>query len=494
MMKKNTANSQAVKRRFYKWHRVLALSALIPIIAWTISGLSHPLMSNWLRPAIAKEQFVPATQDQIAPVVSLQQVMAMHNIAKVRNFSLVKFNRGSYYQVLDKDSIYQYYATTDGNLLRNGDKEYAEYLARYFTQDSTSEIKKMSLQTGFDSHYQPINRLLPVWKVTFDRPDGMDVYVETAQSRMGTFNNNTRKFFLVLFEQLHTWQFLADIGGEQFRLIVLMVVVGILFLSILSGLTVYGLFWKKFKEVTQKKKNNGAEDKRIIHRYHRQLGLIMSALMLMFFVSGAFHLYITLHNYTEKSNDYQQLANVQDLKISNFDLPIADSNILRIGLAKFNNKTYYQILTNKKQVRYIDATNGEELQDGDAAYARYLAAHYRNFTDGKNAESDKISNAVVVSPVKQFTNDYGFINKRLPVEQVSYDSGEDWYIETTSAKLATKVTGIDRAEGLTFIFLHKFFWMTWAGKDIRDIISMLAALGILVVSLLGLTAFIKNKQ
>jgi hypothetical protein len=35
---------------------------------------------------------------------------------------------------------------------------------------------------------------------------------------MGTFNNNTRKAMLVFFEQLHTWQFLADIGGEQFRI------------------------------------------------------------------------------------------------------------------------------------------------------------------------------------------------------------------------------------------------------------------------------------
>ncbi|MFD0749677.1 PepSY domain-containing protein [Mucilaginibacter calamicampi] len=492
-MKKSTANNQAAKRRFYKWHRIIGLTALTPIIGWTISGLSHPLMSNWLRPAIPKEVFAPATQDKIAPAVTLQQVLAMHNIQQVRNFSLIKFNKGAYYQILDKDSVSNYYSVADGSFLPHGDKAYAEYLARYFTQDSISAIKQMTFQNTFDSHYQPINRLLPVWKVTFDRPDGMDVYVETAQSRMGTFNNNTRKFFLVLFEQMHTWNFLADIGGEQLRIIVLMVAVSSIFLAMLSGLIVYGLFWKKFKEVTQKKKNNSRDDKRIIHRYHRQLGLIMSALMLTFTVSGGFHLYITLHNYSEKSNNYQQLINVQDLKVSNLDLPIADSSILRVGLAKFNDKTYYQVLTNKKQVRYIDATNNEELQDGDAVYARYLAAYYRNFRHGGNTESGQLSNAVTVTPVKQFTNDYGFINKRLPVEQVSYDSGDDWYIETTSAKLATKVTGIDRAEGLTFIFLHKFFWMTWAGKDIRDIVSMLAALGILIVSLLGLTAFIKNK-
>jgi uncharacterized iron-regulated membrane protein len=491
MMKKNTAGNPAAKRRFYKWHRILGLTALIPIIGWTISGLSHPLMSNWLRPAIAKEVFIPATQDEIAPRVSLQQVLEMHNITELKNFSLIKFNKGAYYQIQGRNNVYDYYSVNDGSFLPHGDKAYAEYLARYFTQDNTSRIKRMRLQTTFDSYYQPINRLLPVWKVTFGGPNEMDVYVETAQSRMGTFNNNTRKFFLVLFEQLHTWQFLAAIGGEQFRLIVMIVVVSIMFLSMLSGLIVYGLFWNKFKEITQKKKNNGAEDKRIIHRYHRQLGLIMAALMLTFTISGAFHLYISLYNLKENSSDYQQLVSIKDLKLSNLKLPVADSTILRISLAKFNNKTYYQILTDKKQVRYIDATNGGELQDGDALFAGFLAGYY------KTAESinrkQKIYAKAIVTPVKQFTNEYGFINKRLPVEQVSYPNEGNWYIETTSAKLATKVDGTDRAEGLTFIFLHKFFWMTWAGKDIRDIVSMLAALGILIVSLLGLTAFIKNK-
>jgi hypothetical protein len=34
--------------------------------------------------------------------------------------------------------------------------------------------------------------------------------------------------------------------------------------------------------------------------------------------------------------------------------------------------------------------------------------------------------------------------------------------------------------------------MSWAGKNIRDIVSMLAALGVLVVSLFGFAAFYKK--
>jgi hypothetical protein len=52
----------------------------------------------------------------------------------------------------------------------NGDKLYATYLARYFTQDSTSKVKSITLQKTFDGQYQPINHLLPVWKVSLTAP------------------------------------------------------------------------------------------------------------------------------------------------------------------------------------------------------------------------------------------------------------------------------------------------------------------------------------
>jgi hypothetical protein len=472
------------KRNFYKWHRILALTALVPVIFWTISGLSHPFMSNWFRPFIPQEVFHPLTQEQMKPVLSLQQVMDQNHITELRNFNLVNFDKGSYYQILNRDSTYQYYSATDGKLLPYGDVNYAVYLARYFTQDTTSRIKSAHLQTKFDGNYQPINHLLPVWKIAFDRPDGMDIYIETAQSRMGTFNNNTRKVFLWVFDQFHTWRFLAYIGGERFRISVLLVIVTVMFLSLLSGLTVYGLFWKQFKAVQQKRKANGTEDKRFTHRFHRQIGLIVSFVMLTFVTSGAFHLYVQLHNLKPDHAQYAQLITRQELGLSNLKLPVPDSAIKKVEVAKFNNATYFQVLNNKKKILYFDATNGSELPNGDVVYATYLSNFYHDNT---------ASTQVKVTQIRQFDNEYGFIDKRLPVERVSYPNGENWYIETTTAKLATKVAGIDRAEGLLFIFLHKYFGMTWAGKDIRDIVSMLAAMGVLVVSLFGFASFVKNR-
>jgi hypothetical protein len=471
-----------LRRSFYKWHRILGLIALVPIIFWTISGLSHPFMSNWFRPFIPEETYQSPKLSELKPVLSLQQVLDQNHIAELRNFGLVQFNSQTYYQILQKDSTYNYYTAADGKILTDGDRKYAIYLARYFTQDSLSKIKNIQLQTNFDGQYQPINHLLPVWKVSLDRPDGMDIYIETGQSRMGTFNNNTRKTFLWVFEQFHTWDFVADLFGDQARLMLMIAIVGVLFLTLLSGITIYGLFWKRFKEIAKKRKAKDADDKRWTHRYHRQLGLIMSFLMLTFFISAGFHLMVKL-GYKSAPKQFEQLINRDELKADNLHLPLADSIVKKQSIVKFNQHVYYRLMTTKKAMVYIDAANGSVLNNGDAVYATYLVNYYC----GKLGNSDK------VNQVKQFTNEYGFINKRLPVEQVSFAGNDNWYVETSTAKLAAHVAGIDRAEGLSFIFLHKFFWMTWAGKDIRDVVSMLAALAILITALLGFTSFIKNK-
>lgn len=473
------------KQNFYKWHRILGLTALIPVMMWTLSGLSHPFMSNWFRPVIALEVYKPVPA-KTKPALSVQQVLAQNNISSFTNFGQVSFNKDTYYQVLGIDSVYNYYSANTGTILPGGDKLYATYLAGYFTQDSTSKIKSITLQKTFDGHYQPINHLLPVWKVAFDRPDGMDVYIETGQSRMGTFNNNTRKAMLTVFEQLHTWDFLAAIGGNQFRNVVMLIVMVAMLFSLLSGLTIYGLFWKKFKTATQNRRADKRKDTRFVHRFHRQLGLIVSFVMLTFVISGAFHLIVKLHNDGPAQKAYAQQINSKDLAFSNLALPVADSLVKNVNVVKFNDSTYYQLSDTRKNVSYFNTLTGAKLADGDMQYAGYLSGFYH--TGAAQAKGK-----TTISQVRQFDNEYGFINKRLPVQKVSYPNGENWYIETTTSQLATKVAGIDRAEGLSFIFLHKYFGMSWAGKNARDIVSMLAALGVLVVSLFGFAAFIKNK-
>jgi len=257
----------------------------------------------------------------------------------------------------------------------------------------------------------------------------------------------------------------------------------------LSGLTIYGLFWKKFKTAQQSRRQSGREATRFVHRFHRQLGLIVSFVMFTFTISAAFHIIVKLHNITPKEKAYEQLISTADLTASNLQLPIADSIIVKTGVVKFYGSTYYQVSTPARDILYFNVADGKELTNGDQDYARYLTGFYR--TPSFNIKFAK--GRLKTTQMRQFDNEYGFINKRLPVQKVEYPAGENWYVETTTSQLAEKVTGIDRAEGFSFIFLHKYFGMTWAGKNIRDVVSMLAALGVLVVSLFGFAAFIKNK-
>src|SRR6202012_5610335 len=100
-------------------------------------------------------------------------------------------------------NILVYISTGNGRILKKGDWLYAEYLARIFLKgekrtplppaavgnnkqsccdDATACVlnrvkgapyKNIELVTSFDNVYQSINRLLPVYKVSFDRPDGI---------------------------------------------------------------------------------------------------------------------------------------------------------------------------------------------------------------------------------------------------------------------------------------------------------------------------------
>jgi hypothetical protein len=93
------------------------------------------------------------------------------------------------------------------------------------------------------------------------------------------------------------------------------------------------------------------------------------------------------------------------------------------------------------------------------------------------------------------SREYGFVNKRLPVVKLAFDTPEKttYFIETATSRLASVTEKSDIIEGYSFAIFHKFLFMDWAGKNIRDLTMVLAALIVLVVSVLGLILFLKKK-
>jgi hypothetical protein len=152
--------------------------------------------------------------------------------------------------------------------------------------------------------------------------------------------------------------------------------------------------------------------------------------------------------------------------------------------------------------------NGKVHPNKEQAYAEFLAQTFSEMylknaaccemqeTECKASTDISEAKLLETKTLYEFEKrEYGFVNKRLPVIKLAYDTPDKttYYIDTATSHLATVVTNADRLEGYSFAILHKFLFMDWAGKGIRDLVTVLAAMGVLMVSLLGLYLFLKKK-
>ncbi len=135
----------------------------------------------------------------------------------------------------EKDSLL-YFDTATAKKLENGDQYYAHWLSRYFLEDQKSTIAKTEVVTEFNSQYKYINRYLPVYKITYNRPDAMETYVETASSKLATYNPKSRQAFIWFFDTFHNWAFMDWISNNSIRIVVMFIFLGIIFFSAISGL------------------------------------------------------------------------------------------------------------------------------------------------------------------------------------------------------------------------------------------------------------------
>ena len=531
MSKKNTKKKDSklvkrIKQNMYRWHRTIGIITLIPVIFWTLSGLMHPFMAHFFKPEIARDQLETAVVNPNKLPLSIQEVLTKNNIRQFKNFRIVSFNNHTFYQVKNTIGDLLYFDTTTGKELKNGDAIYAEWLSRYFLDDSKSPVKKSEVITEFDNQYKYVNRYLPVYKVTLDRPDTMEVYVETSSGKLATFNPASRQFFIWFFDVFHNWSFIDAISNNSIRIITMIFLLSIIGFSAISGILIYGFLWKQFK------KSDNLEPKKGIRKYHRQIGLWISLFTLTFAFSGAYHATTKWNPYTLDQMVYEPTLKTTDLTLANTTLNLDWNRFQNQSLISFNDSIYYRCEmeeqakgkfkkpkldsspkwnkkdTPKTEVVYINAATNKTVPNLDLEYAEFLAYY---FTDGApkapccemmnpeipeettiSLENAKLLESKVIT---NFENrEYGFVNKRLPVVKLAYDTPDKttYFIETATSRLAAKINNSDIAEGYSFAILHKFLFMDWAGKNIRDLSMVLAALCMLIVSVLGLILFIRK--
>jgi hypothetical protein len=492
--------SSIIKKNIYKWHRIIGLITIIPVIFWCVSGLMHPFMAHWFKPKIAHEFIKPSTLKPEQVKLSLQEALLKQGIVRFKACRIVQFDNNTFYQVKVQADQVLYINAASGELLIDGDRHYAVWLARFFLNDQQSSVKEAVIQTAFSQEYKYVNRLLPVWKISFDRPDQMDIYVETTSSRLGTFNTASRKTFLWIFDTFHNWSWLG-----QLRVWVASVLLSIIILATLSGLGIYGIWWKHFAKPQAGKHK--------LLKYHRQIGLSVSLVALAFAGSGLYHL---LHK--PEQDLLSKMVHEPLLQAEALELPSSQAiqdweRVYNLSVVKIGKSQYFQVFHAKTEekpaeVRYIHAQKGTILENGDMVYAKFLANKFAAFV-GKpaedlgccsiaSAEEDILSDEQLVKSAvltKFESREYGFVFKRLPVIQLAYNTPEQdaYYIETSSSHLSAHVRNADRREGYSFAIFHKYLLMDWAGKDVRDIVTLLSAMGVLSVSLLGLSIWLQKR-
>lgn len=462
----------------YRWHRRLALIACIPILGWCISGLTHPIMARWLKikPAHRFLKAKPIITD--SNTIALNAVLKAHDMDSFRQVRWLSFNQQPYYQITKKDGSKVYVNRNDNSQLEEGDQQYAIYLARYFSGDSLSKVKSIVPVKQFTRYYKFINRLLPVYKIEFDRADGLEVYVETSTSRLGTINNNARKNCIAIFSYLHNWSFLDTVPLFKRLLMIFWMLTA--FLAGLSGLVAYGFRWKQVAVVRGSK----------IRKWHRRIGLTVALSMLAFAFSGAYHVVGKMQG---KKAPIPKVSNILFNQTTIQQLPLLfqrlkNKKLATVSLVNLDGKPYYQVVEAGKKAKwhYFDTQTLDYLEDGEEHYARILARQHGSLPK----ESIKS-----VEWIYAFGGEYGFINKRLPVVQVTFDtkSKDAVYVELSTGELAAHITNAKRLEAFSFLMLHKYHFLDPLGKDFRDIVIVCLLILIVLVNTIGMWMWWKKQ-
>jgi hypothetical protein len=91
------------------------------------------------------------------------------------------------------------------------------------------------------------------------------------------------------------------------------------------------------------------------------------------------------------------------------------------------------------------------------------------------------------------------MNKRLPVIEVSFDTDENYYVETATGQLSAIVAASDRAERFSFSNLHMHhYWEMWLGKGMgkpaKNFLLITSSLGLLLLATTGILIYLNRKR
>ncbi len=500
-------------RTLYRWHKRIGLVVFTAIIAWALSGLSHPIMSRVNpRPVFMQPPVSTAAITKLAP---LSIALSANGINVFEQAQVLNIKGQSLYRV-EHDGIASYIHAGTGQKAELDDVTYAQDLARYYLGDEVSQVSSVELITTFNEDYLYINRLLPVYKVTFDRSDNMRAYVEVSTGRLATLVDDRKAFVGWVFRQLHSWVF---IPYPWVRTIAMSAV-----LLAGMGLSLVGLWmfwWARSKNTSKENLSRQSQVHSPTRVWHGRLGISFGMLILTFSFSGLYHLLNkpvvpraalplpqSSFNAQALTLDWSVVALAS--KDGNFNqgnfVQVGGSPYLRMALAvppvtekaekpaaaQRHSKEHHsnKRLPKGEEIIYINAKTSQACPDCERRHALDLAVYYAGLTDAEllNAHKD-----AQVEEITRFSQDYGFLNKRMPVHAVQLDSNSvndiepqlTVYVETATGALASRTNASSKREAWSFSYLHKWQFLDPLSKTLRDVLLIAATLAITLLCLLG---------
>lgn len=424
-----------------KWHRRLAIIAASAFLLWAGSGLLHPVMT-WTNPRPAF--FVPPASAEFSmpSLPEIKSALQKNGIPGIQ--SLRVMSTGQIQVTLPGQPARLYIDLKSGQIVPDADPDRAVSLARHYS-GATEPVRNIALITEFSDAYPYINRFLPAWRIDFARPDGLSLYVETQTDRLGSITD-TQKFILqTIFQSIHTWTFLNN--AEGLRLGIILCLVG----SILS-MSGFGLSLLIFM-----KRPNGTKGQR---NWHRKLALIAWLPLIVFPASGLFHLIV-------QSRLLYPYEDVPRNIIAVDSIPAPPNGTMQ----------------GASLLLMPDGSPYWWTPDAQPDLIRTLARQFAG-------EIDILS----LTEIKNFSSEYAFAYKRLPVWRAEFKNGV-YFIEPSTATLSAKTSGLGTAENWTFSTFHKWqFLDPYMGKIGRDILMITIILIGMGTALTGLLIFFKKSR
>jgi len=477
-------NQSSLHLKAHRWHKRFGLALAVVTIMWGLSGIAHPIMSRIKPMAQAQQPLLPLDLKQLSAVSRTLAAVPFADDALLLNR-----HTDTPVVAIKTGDQWQYYDASTGNAIPDFHQSYLASIGATYTGLPQTKVSSISTVFEFNYDYPSVNRYLPAYKIQFDDDINTSVYLDVQSLQLASVSNDYKSFYTKWFSHLHSWDFIPN---ETVRYGLMLLVTLTLFLSALLGVYITLHRWRRGLL------HKGSKSRRA----HRYIGLFVCFAALAFSFSGGFHALNKLVG-TNGASQNKQLQEASPIKPQDyiqlwqqFIAQTPTTDIQQIQLISVHNQPVLQLhhLT-EAAPRHGNHQHGagKKLIRGNVSYFPHEVA-----VDGQLASTQALYLQSLLSNVRHkeviknvrlqphFNHEYGFIDKKLPTFRVETETNT-YFFDPTAQSLSKTVSNQQLLESMSFSVLHKASFLDGLGRDIRDIVIGLFVLGIIIITLLGVS-------